>query len=59
MSEHVEAEEGPAISAEVDRLLARRTREIRLTGEIKYLFRARVCAQTRKIIRPWMIWVAC
>ena len=58
MSQHVEAQEDPAISAEVDRLLARRTRDIRLSGEINRLFRARVWAQTAKIIRAWMIWVA-
>ncbi|MBZ9889161.1 GGDEF domain-containing protein [Mesorhizobium sp. BR1-1-3] len=46
-----------AITAEVDRLLASRTRDIRLTGEIYRLFRARVWSQT-KIIRAWMVWVA-
>lgn len=48
----------PAIIAEVERLLARRTRDIRLEGEIKRLFRARVWSQTAKIIRAWMVWVA-
>ncbi|TIW75192.1 MAG: GGDEF domain-containing protein [Mesorhizobium sp.] len=48
----------PAIGAEVDQLLARRTRDIRLKGEIMRLFRARVWSQTAKIIRAWMIWVA-
>ena len=48
----------PAIIAEVERLLARRTRDIRLKGEIKRLFRARVWSQTAKIIRAWMVWVA-
>lgn len=48
----------PAIGAEVDQLLARRTRDIRLKGEIMRLFRARVGSQTAKIIRAWMIWVA-
>lgn len=47
-----------ALAAEVDRLLARRTRDIRLKGAIKHLFRARVWSQTAKIIRAWMIWVA-
>ena len=52
------AHDDPAIIAEVERLLARRTRDIRLKGEIKRLFRARVWSQTAKIIRAWMIWVA-
>ncbi|WP_407046001.1 hypothetical protein [Mesorhizobium abyssinicae] len=48
----------PAIGAEVDQLLARRTRDIHLKGEIMRLFRARVWSQTAKIVRAWMIWVA-
>jgi len=48
----------PAITAEVERLLTFRTRDIRLKGEIKELFRARTWSQTAKIIRAWMIWVA-
>ncbi|MBZ9852150.1 GGDEF domain-containing protein [Mesorhizobium sp. CA14] len=55
---HLDVQDDPALSAEVDRLLARRTRDIRLKGEIKRLFRARVWSQTAKIIRAWMIWVA-
>ncbi|MBZ9711393.1 GGDEF domain-containing protein [Mesorhizobium sp. ESP7-2] len=55
---HNDGQEDPALIAEVDRLLARRTRDIRLKGEIKRLFRARVWSQTAKIIRAWMIWVA-
>ncbi|MBZ9866408.1 GGDEF domain-containing protein [Mesorhizobium sp. CA15] len=55
---HLDAQDDPALTAEVDRLLARRTRDIRLKGEIKRLFRARVWPQTAKIIRAWMIWVA-
>jgi hypothetical protein len=55
---HLDALDDPAITAEVERLLARRTRDIRLTGEINRLFRARVWSQTAKIIRAWMIWVA-
>ncbi len=55
---HVEAQHDPAIAAEVDQLLARRTRDIRLKGEIMRLFRARIWSQTAKIIRAWMIWVA-
>ncbi|PBC02707.1 GGDEF domain-containing protein [Mesorhizobium sp. WSM3860] len=55
---HLEGHDNPALAAEVDRLLARRTRDIRLKGEIKNLFRARVWSQTAKIIRSWMTWVA-
>ncbi|PBB20571.1 diguanylate cyclase [Mesorhizobium sp. WSM4313] len=55
---HLDAQDDPALTAEVDRLLAHRTRDIRLKGEIKRLFRARVWPQTAKIIRAWMIWVA-
>ncbi|TPJ77270.1 diguanylate cyclase [Mesorhizobium sp. B2-6-2] len=54
----LDVQDDPALSPEVDRLLVRRTRDIRLTGEIKRLFRARVWSQTAKIIRAWMIWVA-
>ena len=54
----LDMQDDPAITAEVERLLARRTRDIRLKGEIKRLFRARVWSQTAKIIRSWMIWVA-
>ncbi|RUZ67204.1 GGDEF domain-containing protein, partial [Mesorhizobium sp. M7A.F.Ca.US.003.02.2.1] len=53
-----DVQDDPALAAEVDRLLARRTREISLRGEIERLFRARVWSQTAKIIRAWMIWVA-
>jgi diguanylate cyclase (GGDEF)-like protein len=55
---HFDGQHEPAIAAEVDQLLARRTRDIRLKGEIMRLFRARVWSQTAKIIRAWMIWVA-
>ncbi|TPJ88213.1 diguanylate cyclase [Mesorhizobium sp. B2-5-4] len=55
---HIDGQEDPALTAEVDRLLARRTRDIRLKGEIEQLFRARIWSQTAKIIRAWMIWVA-
>ena len=55
---HLDVQDDPAIIAEVERQMARRTRDIRLTGEIKLLFRARVWSQTAKIIRAWMIWVA-
>ncbi|MBZ9735004.1 GGDEF domain-containing protein [Mesorhizobium sp. CA18] len=55
---HIDVQDDPALIAEVDRLLARRTRDIRLKGEVRRLFRARVWPQTAKIIRAWMIWVA-
>lgn len=55
---HRDVQDNPAITAEVDQLLARRTRDIRLKGEIKHLFRTRIWSQTAKIIRAWMIWVA-
>nr|WP_246232966.1 GGDEF domain-containing protein [Aurantimonas aggregata] len=44
--------------AEVERLLAGRTRSVRLTGEIHRLFRERSWPQTATIIRSWMKWVA-
>ena len=45
------------ITAEVERLLSCRTRDIRLKGPMQELFRARIWSQTAKIIRAWMIWV--
>ncbi|MCT7664064.1 sensor domain-containing diguanylate cyclase [Shinella kummerowiae] len=42
---------------EVDRLLAGRTRDIRLNPELSSIFRLRSWPQTSKIIRAWMIWV--
>ncbi|MCA1493888.1 GGDEF domain-containing protein [Ensifer sp. NBAIM29] len=50
--------ENPATMAEVARLLAGRTRDIRLTGELRRLFRERSWPRTAKIIRAWMTWVA-
>jgi diguanylate cyclase (GGDEF)-like protein len=47
----------PEIDKEVERQLTRRTREIRLTGELARLFRERFWSQTSKIIRAWMMWV--
>ncbi|MCQ1774722.1 diguanylate cyclase [Neorhizobium galegae] len=47
----------PAIVEQVERLLAGRTRNIRLHGELARLFRERSWPQTAKIIRAWMIWV--
>ncbi|SOE12508.1 diguanylate cyclase (GGDEF)-like protein [Hoeflea halophila] len=48
----------PVVSAEVERLLSHRTRDIRLNDELNRLFRERIWPQTAKIIRAWMIWVA-
>jgi hypothetical protein len=42
---------------EVERLLARRTRNIRLSPELSQLFRERVWPQTAKIVQSWMLWV--
>ena len=47
----------PAIMAEVERLLAGRTRDIRLKGELRRLFQERSWPRTAKIIRAWMTWV--
>ncbi len=47
----------PTVLKEVDRLLAGRTRDIRLNAELLRLFRVRSWPQTSKIIRAWMIWV--
>ncbi len=47
-----------AIMAEVEHLLARRTRDIRLKGELSRLFQERFWPRTAKIIRAWMTWVA-
>lgn len=43
---------------EVDRLLAGRTRDIRMDGELLERFRARIWPQSSKMIRAWMLWVA-
>lgn len=47
----------PAIMDEAERLLAGRTRDINLSGEIKRAFLHRTWRQTAKIVRSWMIWV--
>jgi diguanylate cyclase (GGDEF)-like protein len=47
----------PRVMAEVERLLAGRTRDIRLKGELRRLFRERSWSRTSKIIRAWMLWV--
>lgn len=46
------------VITDVEQLLAMRTRDIRLDGEIGKLFRDRIWSQSAKIIRAWMIWVA-
>jgi diguanylate cyclase (GGDEF)-like protein len=50
--------ENPTLIAEVERLLAGRTRDIRLDGKLRQLFRDRFWTQTSKVIRAWMMWVA-
>lgn len=55
---YLDVQDDPAITAEVERLLTRRTRDIRFNGELNQLFRERIWPQTAKIIRAWMIWVA-
>lgn len=47
----------PTVIGEVDRLLAGRTRDIRLNSELSRLFHLRSWPQLSKIIRAWMIWV--
>ena len=47
----------PTVVSEVDRLLAGRTRDIRLNAELARLFHARSWPQASKIIRAWMVWV--
>lgn len=46
-----------AIMKDVARLLAGRTRDIRLRGPLLALFRQRTWKQTAKIVRDWMMWV--
>lgn len=46
-----------AIMKDVARLLAGRTRDIRLRGPLLALFRQRTWKQTAKIVRAWMMWV--
>lgn len=47
----------PAVMGEVERLLAGRTRDIRLKGELGRLFQERSWARIAKIVRAWMTWV--
>lgn len=42
---------------EVERLLAGRTRNIRLSSQLARLYRERSWPQAAKIIRAWMVWV--
>ncbi|MBU4529519.1 MAG: diguanylate cyclase [Hoeflea sp.] len=58
LSDRAAPAEDPAVTAEVERLLTLRTRDIRFRGEINRLYQARIWPQTAKIIRAWMIWVA-
>jgi diguanylate cyclase (GGDEF)-like protein len=51
-------QDSPAKTAEVERLLAGRTRDIRLKGDIQRQFRDRIWPQTSKVIRAWMVWVS-
>jgi hypothetical protein len=55
---HPDSYNDPAIAAEVERLLARRTRDIHLQEEIERLFQARMWSQTAKIVHAWMMWYA-
>ncbi|MBX4926318.1 GGDEF domain-containing protein [Rhizobium binae] len=47
-----------AMADEVERLLSGRTRDIRLTGDLRRRFDERRWRQTAKVIRSWMTWVA-
>ncbi|OWV82196.1 diguanylate cyclase [Rhizobium sp. R634] len=47
-----------AMANEVERLLSGRTRDIRLTGDLRGRFEERSWRQTSKVIRSWMTWVA-
>jgi len=47
----------PAVLSEVERLLAGRTRDIRLKGKLRLLFQERSWPRTAKIVRAWMTWV--
>ena len=47
-----------AMADEVERLLSGRTRDIRLTGDLRRRYDEKSWRQTAKVIRSWMIWVA-
>ncbi|MBX5191867.1 GGDEF domain-containing protein [Rhizobium sp. NZLR3b] len=47
-----------AMADEVERLLSGRTRDIRLSGDLRRRFDEKSWRQTAKVIRSWMIWVA-
>ena len=48
----------PALEAETERLLSRRTRDIRFSPEMVQAYREKDWPQRSKIARAWMIWVA-
>lgn len=47
----------PAVMLETEKLLAGRTRDIRLSALMERAFRDRSLRQTAKIVRSWMVWV--
>ena len=47
----------PAVMLETEKLLAGRTRDIRLSALMERAFRDRSWRQTAKIVRAWMVWV--
>jgi diguanylate cyclase (GGDEF)-like protein len=48
----------PALEAETERLLSRRTRDIRFSPEMIRAYRKKDWPQRSKIARAWMVWVA-
>lgn len=48
----------PALEAETERLLSRRTRDIRFSPEMMRAYRQKDWPQRSKIARAWMVWVA-
>jgi diguanylate cyclase (GGDEF)-like protein len=48
----------PALEAETERLLSRRTRDIRFSAEMMRAYRRKDWPQRSKIARAWMVWVA-
>ncbi|MBX5010528.1 GGDEF domain-containing protein [Rhizobium lentis] len=47
-----------AMAEEVERLLSGRTRDIRLSGDLRRRYEERSWRQTAKVMRSWMTWVA-
>jgi diguanylate cyclase (GGDEF)-like protein len=47
----------PGLEAEAERLLSRRTRDIRFSPEMFQAYRRKTWSQRSKIARAWMIWV--